>query len=182
MKKASAITLSIIIMMLMLAALLGYTAFYIDQVTLKPVVLMQDTEVSLRCFFILSNVVGNEYLRDGEVPESNTLRERLVVQTYAVQGQPQDYFGEHVEPFYDILESLFGNSEFATAQKNVFWTTVQQRNLPVSCYMNVFGPVRMGTTGLFTGLESGVSVSESIAEIRAIIDPSYNSKEGIEQQ
>jgi hypothetical protein len=175
MKKASSITLSIFIMMIVLGVLLAYTAFYIDQVTLRPVVQMQDAEVDLKCFFVLSNIVKSEYLRESEPVPVGSLREQLI-DLYGLKGVESVYLGANQELFNNILLSQYGKSEVVVAEEEIFWNTISVKGLPLECYMRVYGPVRMGATGLFGSLERynlGMSVAELIRRRQCDLDPEY---------
>lgn len=152
-RKASAITISIFIMMIVLAVLLGYTAFYIDQVMIRPVVMMVDAEVNLRCFFMLSSIIGGEYVRDGEAVPEGSMRHELL-KTYGLTNtQEGAYLKKYADIYNESLSLMFGQSELIVRNEEVFWQTVYFHDLPVQCYMTVYGPIRTGTAGIF-GKES----------------------------
>ncbi|VVB74309.1 Uncharacterised protein [Candidatus Tiddalikarchaeum anstoanum] len=123
MRKGSAITLSIFIMMIVLGSLLAYTAFYVDQVMLRPVVQMYDSETDLKCFFIISNIVGGEYLRDGEPVPSGSLRSELN-DLYGLRNGKGAYLGDREEFFNKVLALQYGRSETIVREQDVLWTTV----------------------------------------------------------
>ncbi|PIU63459.1 hypothetical protein COS83_00545 [archaeon CG07_land_8_20_14_0_80_38_8] len=167
MKKASAITLDIFIMMIMLAVLLGFTAYYVDQITVRPVVLMIDSEVNLRCFFVLSQIASSEYVREGEPVPDNSLRMELL-KTYGLSNsQEKAYFGTYQDTYEESLNLMYGDSKIIVRNDDVFWTTVQAHSIPVACSMNVFGPVRTGTAGLFTtdSLQKAKSTGRTLTEL-----------------
>ncbi len=147
MRKASAITLSIFIMMIVLAVLLGYTAYYVDQVVIRPVVLMQDAEVGLKCFFALSNIIGGEYVREGEPVPEGSLRSDLM-ESYQISNVQELYLGDYQDIYEESLALMYGDAEVIIRNDQVFWQAV--RSIPVTCYLSVYGPVRIGTAGLFT--------------------------------
>lgn len=176
MRKASAITISIFIMMIVLAVLLGFTAFYVDQVMIRPVVMMKDTETSLRCFFVLSNIIGTDYIRDGETVPSNSMRVDLL-KTYGLKNvQEEVELTTYEESFKQSLELMYGNTSLQIRNEEVFWTTVagadtKEKNipaLPVACYMNVYGPIRIGTAGLFTQAAIEAAGDDTITELMNI--------------
>lgn len=176
MKKASAITLSIIIMMLVLAALLAYTAFYIDEVTLRPVVEMQSTESDLRCFLILSNIIGSNYLRDSEPVPNGSLRQELI-RFYGLNNVERVNLGDREELFRNVLLIQYGNSETVIAEEEIFWSALNRYNIPFECYTRVYGPIRIGIAALFLNperyIEGGASVASILQAEQCCIDPTY---------
>ncbi|MBN1923318.1 MAG: hypothetical protein JW791_00985 [Nanoarchaeota archaeon] len=147
MRKASAITLSIFIMMIMLAVLLGYTAFYVDQVTVRPVVLMRDSEVSLKCFLVLNSIIGGEYVREGEPVDEGTLKSDLL-QTYQLVNQQEFFMSDNQEEYEELLELVYGPSEIIVNNERVFMQILRE-GAPAACLVRLYGPVRTGFAGLY---------------------------------
>jgi hypothetical protein len=166
-RKASAITISIFIMMILLAVLLGYTAFYIDQVTIRPVVMMIDSEISLKCFFVLSSIMGGEYVRDGEPVPEDSMRHELL-KTYGLQNaQEAAVLKKYADVYNESLNLMYGGAELIVRNEEVFWQTVFFHNLPVECFTTVYGPIRTGTAGLFTrsAVERAAFFGQTIPEL-----------------
>ncbi len=178
-RKASAITLGIIVMMLMLVVTLGYTAFFVEQTVVRPIVRVSDQETSLKCFFMLTNVLGSDYLRDGEIPAEGTLRHRLVSDTYEISPYQDYVYGDKMKTYKKPLESQFGNVELVTYDKEILKLALNSRFLEdysLLCFMDVYGPVNTGVSAMFRrkpGASGQLTAFEGLETMRAALNPDY---------
>jgi hypothetical protein len=138
--KSSAITFSILIILIVLGVLLGFTSFYIDQATIRPIVLMKDSEVEMKCFLMLIRNV-NGYLRKGENPPSNSLRSSLLsnynIQSDAVQLKETQN-----------LEDL-GYKGIFIGNESIFKNFLSYSEHSVECYIRSYGPVEKGFIAIY---------------------------------
>ena len=144
MRKTSAITFSVLIMLVVLAVLLGLTAFFIDQSVVYPLVLMQDTEVTLKCFLSLINLNSQGYIRQGEVPPEfpeNSLRNELL-KVYNIE--------EVVTTKKDDSKlQILGYSGIFTGNYAEFLDLMQDANFKIMCYTRSFGPANKGYIAIY---------------------------------
>ena len=138
MKKSSAITISIIIMLLALAILLGMAAFFIDQSVVYPLVLMIDSDVNLRCYLSLIRV-SQSYIRASDIPQEGTLREKLLT-SYNIDENIKESMDNEYLTRLGYSGIFFGDeAEFRTFRNNN----------QIMCYARSFGPARQGYIALY---------------------------------
>lgn len=125
-------------MLVALAVLLGLTAFFVDQSVIYPLILMQDSDVNLRCFLSLKNF-NTGYIRQTISPEIGTLRSKLL-STYNIST------GESVTIDYPNLKSL-GYSGVFSGNTESF--THKLREGVIVCYTRSFGPAFNGFLALY---------------------------------
>jgi hypothetical protein len=140
-KKSSAITFSILILLLVLGVLLGFTAMYVDQVAIRPIILMRDSEVNMKCFLTLLRIQGNDYIRMGETLPKNSLREKLMA-TYNIENE----IGISKE--YKNLEIL-GYSGVYMGNDADFREKLSGNDITFECYMRSYGPVQKGFIAIY---------------------------------
>jgi hypothetical protein len=140
MKKSSAITFSILIMLVALGALLGFTSFYIDQATIQPIISMKDSEVSLKCFMTLVRLGNGKYLRMGETVPQDSLRSKLVT-TYNLQDSAMIIN-------YDYLQAL-GYSGVFSGNEEEFIEFLKSDEYSAQCYIRSYGPVERGFVAIY---------------------------------
>lgn len=152
--KANAITLDILIMLVILAVVLGFTSFYIDQVMLRPIIQMNDQEASLKCSLLLSQLLKGGYLRQGEIVDSDSLKESLI-QTYNVTNENNINFGRYTENYQEALKALYGKDAVLIIESEYLFNLVAGKNnlfgkqfSPV-CYTMVYGPINTGVAAIF---------------------------------
>ncbi|MDD4353771.1 MAG: hypothetical protein PHN56_04925 [Candidatus Nanoarchaeia archaeon] len=143
MKKSSALTISIIIMLVALAVLLGLTAFFVDQSVIYPLVLMEDSDVNLRCFLSLKNF-NTGYIRQVNNPPSGTLREKIL-STYDIST------GSALVINYPSLQSI-GYSGIFSGNNEQFRQKLAQG--VIVCYTRSFGPDYDGFLALYKEVNS----------------------------
>lgn len=154
MKKANAITMDILIMMLMLAVVLGFTSFYVDQVMLRPIIQMNDMGTSLKCSFLLAQLLEGGYLREGNIPEQETLKESLK-NTYNITNTHNVNFGKYTDSYEQIIKIMYGPNAVLIMESTYLFNKVAGSNnlfgkrfTPV-CYAMVYGPINTGVAGIF---------------------------------
>ncbi len=159
MRKSSAITLTTLVIVVVLTILLTYTAYYINSIMLKPVVNMQSEENSLRCYFVLSNLVGGDYFRLSSPPPENSLREKLV-NFYNISISQDPYNSLYHSEFERALTLSYGDAEIVIARDKAFWTAVKAEGLSPECTIEIYGPFYSGVAGLFTTQGAGEEISK----------------------
>ncbi|MDD2679139.1 MAG: hypothetical protein PHS81_04620 [Candidatus Nanoarchaeia archaeon] len=141
MKKSSAITISILILLLALAVLLGLTAFFVDQSVVYPLVLMMDSEINLKCFLSLINLNNQGYIREGETAPAGTLRKELVL-LYNIDESMKKAQN------YNIAMEL-GYSGVFTGNEEEF-QRLRASGARIRCYTRSFGPAKTGYIALYS--------------------------------
>ncbi len=159
MRKSSAITLTTLMIVVVLTILLTYTAYYVNSIMLKPVVNMQSAENSLRCYFILSNIVGGDYFRLSLPPPEGSLRQKLV-DFYDIPVMQDSYNSLYHSEFERALTLSYGDAEIVIARYKPFWTAVKVEGLNPECTVEIYGPFYSGVAGLFTTPGAGAKISE----------------------
>jgi len=145
MRKASGITLSVFVMLCVLALLLGLTSFYIDRVSVNPIVVMHDSEVSLKCHFVLSNAVGSEYSRQSDIISEDSLKYNLT-QTYGLDDVQQFDYGTLEESFKEALSLTYEDTDI-----NILTNTEYIRIGNFICSIELYGPSSSSIAGLSKG-------------------------------
>jgi hypothetical protein len=140
-KKASAITFSILILLLVLGVMLGFTSMYVDQATVKPIILMKDSEVNMKCFLTLLRIEGNDYIRLGETPPSGSKREKLI-QNYNLDSNL------NTTKEYDNLITL-GYSGVFIGNEASFRKELSSGDITMECYIRSYGPVEQGFIAIY---------------------------------
>jgi hypothetical protein len=139
-KKSSAITFSILILLIAMGTMLALSSFFIDQATVRPIILMRDSEVNMRCFLILLNIESNNYIRTGQNPPDESLRQRLL-DTYGI-GQEAAQSKEYLN-----IQRL-GYSGVLSANDAEFRQELSQKN--IECYIRSYGPVERGFVAIYS--------------------------------
>jgi len=139
-KKTSSITVSILIMLVVLAVLLSLTAFFVDQAVIFPLVLMKDTDVNLRCFLSLKNF-NTGYVRQTQILPNGSLRQKLE-STYNLTKESSSITMD------DSLISL-GYSGIFSGNEESFRAMLTDDRYVVTCYTRSFGPVYNGFIALY---------------------------------
>jgi hypothetical protein len=141
-KKSSAISFSILIMLIVLGVLLGFTSYYIDQAAIKPIVLMKDSEVNMKCFLVLlRNTKG--YINIGEVAPSDTYRSKLL-NTYSISYSYSSFEPSSTLNTLGYSGIFMGNEEeFRNLISNVL------SEFKIQCYMRSYGPVQKGFIAIY---------------------------------
>ncbi|MFA5333725.1 MAG: hypothetical protein WC376_04490 [Candidatus Nanoarchaeia archaeon] len=140
-KNSSAISFSILILLLVLGVLLGFTAMYVDQATVRPIILMRDSEVDMRCFLTLIRIQGNDYIRTGQTPPENSLRQKLL-DTYNISGTASS------TKEYKNLE-LLGYKGVYVGNEAEFRNELSSSDKLFYCYLRSYGPVEKGFIAIY---------------------------------
>jgi len=138
--KSSAITFSILILLIVMGTMLALSSFFIDQATVRPIILMRDSEVNMRCFLTLLNIESNNYIRTGQNPPDETLRQRLL-NTYGISqesAQSKEYLNIQRLGYSGVISANDAEFRRALSQKNI------------ECYIRSYGPVDRGFVAIYS--------------------------------
>ena len=161
-KKLNAITLDILIMLILLAIVLGFTSFYIDQVMVRPVLQMNDQDTSLKCSFLLSQLLKAGYLREGEMPKQGTLKKSLL-NTYNVTNENNINFGRFNNQYDQAVKAVYGNNAILIVTNTYIFNKLINKGFSPYCYEIVYGPITTGIAGIFN--DAGGNINEEIKKL-----------------